>query len=167
MNEFTHIIFGHEINGRVSDSDSLSQVSFVDLKTNDAWSRVFNFDKSVHILESDNDKALILAEHYQAKSMKGSKALLSIANTMIKIITFIESALKSVLGIFTGRGIIGILFVLMIVATMAIVSVYAFIIAAPFILISYCLKWHFGRKLKIELRLLQEATLTHLNATVS
>ncbi|MBL4799641.1 MAG: hypothetical protein JKY50_19745 [Oleispira sp.] len=167
MNEFTHIIFGHEINGRISDSESLPQVSFVDLKTNEAWSRVFNFDKSVRILESDKDKALILAEHYQAKSMKGSKAVFSIANAMIKVITFVENALKSVLGVFTGRGIIGILFVLMMVAIMAIVSIYAFIIAAPFILISYGLKWHFGKKLKNELKLLQEATLIHLNATVS
>jgi hypothetical protein len=48
----------------------------------------------------------------------------------------------------------------MIVATMAIVSIYMFIIAAPFILISYGLKWHFGRKYMSESKLLQEATVS-------
>lgn len=167
MNEFTHNFFGCEISGRVSDSSDITQISFVDIKTNDAWPRVFSYDKSVRIIESDDDKVLALGEHFQSKNMKGSKVLLLIANAMIKFISMIENTFRSIFGGFSGRGIFGILFVFALMTIMAVISFHAFILAAPFFLISYGLKWHFGRKFKKEIQALQEATLVHLNTTYS
>lgn len=167
MNEFKHIFFGNEISGRISDSADITQISFVDTNTNNAWPRVFSYDKSVQIIESDNDKMQSLAEHYQSKNMKGSKALLVTANAMIKLISAIEAMFRSIFGIFSGRGIFGIMFVLMLMVVMAVISFHAFLIAAPFFLISYGLKWHFGRKLQKEIQALQEAALSHLSENAS
>ena len=163
MQEFKHVFFGREISGRVSNlNDSLSQVSFVDSNTNDAWVRVFNYDHQVRILEADENKLSELVNYYKLRSMKGSSVLLAIAQLIIQFVSTIERLFRAFLGSFFGFGLLGIMLVAILLLASAVMSIYAFIVMVPFLLISFSLKWHFSRKIKMEINSLKNATMEQL-----
>lgn len=160
MKEFKTSFFGSEIIGRIpAGQDSIVPISIVDPKTSDAWTRVFSYDKSVGILESDTSKLGEIVDIFQNRGFNGSKFAISLINIFITVIGAIEKLIKSFLGMFFGFGIIGIFIVIGLAVASLMVSIYVFVVLAPLALIAYLFKWNLNRKAKKEVALLHQAIM--------
>lgn len=158
MKNFEHTVFKYPVIGKITEENNQLMVSFVSTQSNKAWKHVFSYDKELEILES---KATIdnMMDYFHSKHLKGSSIVLFICHVFIKIIGFFESVTRSILGSFFGFGLMGIFIVGIFSFIALMISVYAFILVAPFFALAYYVKWRANKTLKIEFTKLQEATL--------
>ena len=163
MKELHHDFFGINIIVRIGEKEqSIIPISIVDPVTSEAWGRVFNYDVGVQILEKNQEKVTSLVSAYQKKSQRGSSFFLMVINTLISVLSGIESAIKGFLGMFTGRGLIGIFFIFLLIMTSLLVSIYILMVAAPLYLVAYIVKYKMKKKTNMEITSLQNAILAGL-----
>ncbi|MCF6190669.1 MAG: hypothetical protein L3J51_09325 [Cocleimonas sp.] len=165
MNQLEHKFFGEKVYARFGNSESNSiPISVVDLETSEAWHKVFNYDSTVEILESDKDKLEELVGYYQKKNQKTSNLFLSLLNFIVEVAGVIESIIQTVLGSFFGFGLVGIFIVIGLIFMSYMVSLYVIILLAPIFIISFILKMRIQKKTNLEVVNLQNAILAEINS---
>jgi hypothetical protein len=165
MNQIEHKFFGEKVYARFGTSENNSiPISVVDLETSKAWHKVFNYDSSVEILESDKDKLEELVEFYQKKSQKTSNLFLSLLNFIVEVVGVIESIIQTILGSFFGFGLVGILIVIGLIFVSYMVSFYVIILLAPIFIMSFILKMRIQKKTNFEVVNLQDTILAEINS---
>ncbi len=165
MNQIEYEFFGERVYARFGTSESNSiPISVVDLKSSEAWHKVFNYDSSVEILESDKDKLEELVAFYQKKSQKTSNFFLSFLNFIVEVAGVIESIIQTVLGSFFGFGLIGIFIVIGLIFVSYMVSFYIILLLAPIFIMSFILKMRIEKKTNFEVVNLQNAILSEINS---
>lgn len=124
-----------------------------------AASQVFTYDPAAKVMDTDWEKLVSMIFSFGSK--KGS--LLSVAiwvsDLIVGIVNGIAKIFRTVLGGFVGFGWIGILIVLALMAVSFAISYYAFLIAAPFLLLSYGLRFYKDRLVKGEAKRLSASAL--------
>jgi hypothetical protein len=123
----------------------------------DAWSNVFTYDPAAHVMETDGTKLESIINGYRSTSNAVLGTLITISDVIVGIINGMAGVIKGVLGSFVGFGLIGIMFVLMMLVLSLMVSIYAFIFAAPLLAISYGLRFYKNGQMKDEAQKLQRA----------
>jgi len=114
---------------------------------------------SVEILEKNQEKISSLVNTYQKKSQKGASFFLMFINLLISILSGIENFIKGFLGMFSGYGILGLLFVFILILMSLMVSIYIFMFVAPLYLLAYIIRY---KRTNIELISLQNVILSGL-----
>ena len=105
-------------------------------------------------MEMDGVKLESVINGYRSTSNAVFGTLITISDVIVGIINGIAGVIKGVLGSFD---LIGIMFVLMMLALSLMVSVYAFIFAAPLLAVSYGLRFYKNGQMKDEAEKLQRA----------
>lgn len=167
MNEVTSDVFGNPVTLRLGTPLVTGQLTMSVLGANGkAWPQVFVYDQASEILETDNEKLFSVVNSYPSKTSFALSILIGISDVIVGIIDGIAGFIKGILGSFVGFGLIGIMFILMMVALSLMVSVYAFVIAAPVLAISFGLRHYKRNLLKAEAVKLQGAAESLFNSAV-
>jgi len=168
VSEITSDVFGTPVTLRLGSPLATGQLTMGVLSMNgSAWSQVFVQDSVSGIMETDTDKLLNVINSHPSKTSFALGILIGISDVVVGFINGIAGFVKGILGSFVGFGLIGIMFVLMMVALSLMVSVYAFLIAAPVLAMSYGLRRYKRNLLKAEGEKLQQAAMGLFNGAIA
>jgi hypothetical protein len=103
----------------------------------------------IDALQSDKAEVSKLADDYARQVNKTLKAVIVVSDGVVWFVTTIMDFISSMFGGLAGFGLIGIVFVLGIILTIATLWIYAFFIIGPLMAISFSLKaWLNNKKEK-------------------
>ncbi len=168
VSEVTSDVFGNPVTLRLGTPLATGHLTMSVLGTNGkAWSQVFAYDQVSMVMETDTDKLMNVVGSHPSKTGFALGILIGISDVVVGVINGIAGFIKGILGSFVGVGLIGIMFVLMMVALSLMVSVYAFVVAAPVLAVSFGLRHYKRNLLKAEGEKLQRAAMGLFNGTVA
>ena len=163
MKEKEYLFFGKKISLRFSDKEANNiPVSVVCNETSKAWSKVFNYDTAVRIIEPDDNKLEDLSDHYRKIKQKKSSILVRIINFLPEVFFLLVRVIRSIFGRFVFFSLKGLgLFILLIVIGLMI-GAYAMIFLSPLIIASAILVYRQRKEVKQEIEKLQNAVLQYI-----
>lgn len=143
-------VFGTEVRviSGVVNADGMIPVSAV-LPSRSAFSRFISYDTHTDIaIVNDQDEFHRLLVECRGRRSLAFSALRILLAVPVYLINVVSGIVRSILGSFMGFGLIGILIVVAAIAISLFVGLYAFIIAAPFIIAGAALNFYERRVYK-------------------
>jgi hypothetical protein len=108
-----------------------------------AFSRFLAYDAHTTIISvADQEEFRRFLKECRGKSSTAFSVLRAVLVIPIYAINFVANVIRGILGSLVGFGLIGIVIVLAAVALSLLVGIYAFAIAAPFVVASYALNFY-------------------------
>lgn len=157
-NEITSDVFGNPVTLRLGTPLVTGHLTMSVIGSKgDAWSQVFTYDLSARVMDTDGAKLVSVVGSYRSTSNAVLGVLITISDVIVGCISGVAGIIKGILGSFVGFGLIGIMFVLMMLVLSLMVSVYAFIFAAPVLAVSYGLRFYKDSQVKSEAEKLQRS----------
>ncbi|MBI5121715.1 MAG: hypothetical protein HZA67_11975 [Rhodospirillales bacterium] len=115
-------------------------VSISSPRTSEAWADVLWYDTATGITESDQQKFHSVLWRHRGGILLALGFLIGLADIVVAIVHGIAGFINRVLGSFFGFGLIGILFVLLMVALGLVVWLYALVITLPILGVAFLLR---------------------------
>jgi len=119
---------------------SENEFNIIAIKDDGEFHQLFTYIADIDALQSNKVEVGKLADDYARQVNKTLKGIILVSDGVVWFVTNVMNFISSILGSFTGFGLIGIALVLMIMLTVATLWIYAFFIIAPLMAISFSLK---------------------------
>lgn len=115
-------------------------VSISSPRTSEAWSDVLWYDTATRIIESDQKKFASVLWRHRGGVLLALGFMIGLADLVVAIVHGVADFINRILGSFFGFGLIGILFVLMMIFLGLVVWVYALAITLPILGAAFLLR---------------------------